>query len=459
VTELANNSVPLGQHAIFSKLIRGGGWAFFGKMLTYPLGLVVTLILAKLLTAAEMGAYFLVISTVMLSSTLVRAGLDVTMCKVIALSLANNRPRAVRKTIHIGVVALTITGLVAVLLFMNEPGIWLFGRLHGGEQLYDTLGFVAVMVIAFAGVGFSCEILRGFSDLRSAALLDQQLMQRILLLIALLVWFFFEFTIDLHGVLLMTTTAMILSASLGATMVARKFSSLGDYGNTIHTSDVLRQAPPFLLLRINNWVLDGAAIWVLSLSRPLEEAALYGAANIVALLLLAPLQVVNSAVSPTVVTLHAHGQTGELTTVLRAAAAIAAAPAIFMGCALYLYGEVALTLLFTEEYKSAYLILILLTAGRVISTFFGLPAILLSMTNHQVAVFRVLSVASALTLIGYLFAASSYGPVGVATVGATSVVLQGLLLSLIAYRLLGVNTLPQFSIRSWKLLLKRNSNR
>ena len=101
------------------------------------------------------------------------------------------------------------------------------------------------------------------------------------------------------------------------------------------------------------------------------------------------------------------------------------------------------------------MILILLTTGRVISTIFGLPAILLSMTNHQVAVFRVLSVASALTLIGYLFAASSYGAVGVATVGATSVVLQGLILSLIAYRLVGVNTLPQFSISSWKLLLKK----
>jgi len=428
-------------------------------MLTYPLGLVVTLILAKLLTAAEMGGYFLVISTVMLSSTLVRAGLDVTMCKVIALSLANDRPRAVRKTVLIGVVALTLTGLVSALLFVNEPGIWLFGKLHGGEQLYETLSFVAVMVVAFACVGFSCEILRGFNDLRSAAVLDQQLMQRILLLIGLLIWFSFGLTIDLHGVLLMTTTAMFLSASLGATMVTRKFSTLGDYGNTIRTSDVLRQAPPFLLLRINNWVLDGAAIWILSLSRPLEEAALYGAANIVALLLLAPLQVVNSAVSPTVVTLHAHGQTRELTTVLRAAAAIAAAPAIFMGCVLYAYGEFALTLLFTEEYKSAYQILILLTAGRVVSTFFGLPAILLSMTNHQVAVFRVLGVASALTLIGYLFAASSYGAVGVATVGATSVVLQGLLLSLIAYRLLRVNTLPQFSIRSWKLLLKQISNR
>jgi hypothetical protein len=94
----------------------------------------------------------------------------------------------------------------------------------------------------------------------------------------------------------------------------------------------------------------------------------------------------------------------------------------------------------------------MLTAGRVVSTFFGLPAILLSMTNHQVAVFRVLSIASALTLVGYLYAASSYGAIGVATVGAISVVLQGLLLSIIAYRLLGVNTLPQFSVRSWKQL-------
>jgi O-antigen/teichoic acid export membrane protein len=424
-----------------------------GKFLTYPFGLAVTLILAKLLTTQEMGGYFLVMSTIMISSILVRAGIDTTMCKLIARSLASGNPRAARKTMKIGLVIFLLTASIAYLFFSGGAGIWLFGQIKGGAQLYDLLGYVGVMVVLFGCIGYGCDILRGFNDLRSAALLDQQALQRFLQLLGLLVIVLTGYAIHLEGALMLTLAAMAVPAGLGILMVTRKYAGLGHGGDSIKTSDVLLHAPPFLLVRISSWVFDGAAIWILSTSRGLEESALYGAANALALLILAPAQVVNGAIGPTLVALHARDKTEDLRNAVRAAAALIAIPALFGAGVLVIFGEIALELLFTEEYRSASILLVVLVVGRAASTFLGIPLTLLSMTHHQNLVFRVLVITSGLTLAAYFYAAQNFGAPGVAWVSAGSILLQGILLSLIARRVLQINTLPRLSITAWRKMI------
>ncbi|MEE9354434.1 MAG: hypothetical protein V3U75_02485, partial [Methylococcaceae bacterium] len=89
-----------------------------------------------------------------------------------------------------------------------------------------------------------------------------------------------------------------------------------------------------------------------------------------------------------------------------------------------------------------------------ISTFLGSPAMLLSMTHHQQAVMRVLLLTSTVTLIGYIFAAETYGAIGVATVTAISAIFQGILLAIIAHRALRVITLPCISIKDWQQFMQ-----
>jgi len=440
--------------AIIRRLIRGGGFAFLGKLITYPLGLILTMVFARVLSTADVGGYFLAMSMIMLASGLVQAGLATTMNKVIARSLAHDNHLAVRKTLRIGLVALVLMGSLAAILLISEPGAWLIGQLEDGQSLLDGILWIAVLVLVFAGVNYCCEILRGFHDLPSAALLDQQLLQRLLLLLGLLIPLAAHRQLTLVEVLEISAATAFAALLVGLFFISRHISRMGHHGESIDTVDVLKEAPTFLLVRINTWILNSAAIWVLGFARPLEDAAFYGAANAVALLVLASWQVVSSALGPTIVTLHAANNRSILESVLRSAAAIASIPGLALAILLLIFGEQILSVLFTPEYADAVTILAVLIIGRSISTLFGTPMILLSMTHHQDIVLRVLVIASMLTVGGYFLVAEPYGAIGVAAVSAASVVFQALVLATVAHHVLGLNTLPKLSISGWRGLIR-----
>lgn len=439
---------------IIRKLVRGGKWSLLGKIATYPLGLILTMLLAKLLTTADVGGYFLIMSLVMISSGLVQAGLATTMCKIIARSLASNNPYAAKQTIRIGVTSFFITSVIALFLFTNQPGFWLLSKLENGEHLYNALPWVAAMIVIFASIGYCCEILRGFNKLSSTAILDQQLLQRLLLVCTLVFALILSYQLTLLNVFQITTISALISTLIGIFLIARPLKQLGTHGSPIKTIEVLREAPTFLLVRVNNWILINAAIWILGLTRPIEETALYGAANVVALLVLAPWQVISAAISPTIIKLHTANNKTALESVLRTSAAIAALPAILSCLVLLLFGKEVLSILFTNEYIAGSTILVILALGRGLSTFFGSPTMLLSMTCHQQTVTRVLLVTSVITLIGYILAADTYGAIGVATVTAVSIACQGLVLSFIVRRRLQITTVPCISIKDWKQFLQ-----
>ncbi len=440
---------------LIRKLISGGGWAFLAKLTTYPLGLILTMVLARLLSETEMGGYFLCMSMIMLTSGLVQGGLGATMCKKIASARATNQPVAIKKTIRVGVAALLIIGTIAFLILNSAPGIWILSQLEGGEQLHATITWIACLVVFFAAIGYACEILRGFNELGSASLLAEQLLQRFLLLGALLISFLIGYDLLLVDVLRIATFTAFLTVLIGIGLIIPKVVPLGHHGASIRTLELFREAPTFLLMRVNFWLLNSAAIWVLGFSNPLGETALYGAANALTLLVLAPWHVVNHAVAPTIVTLNANGERDRLEAVVRAVAAVAVLPASIIALGLTIFGREALSLLFSAPYRSAYFILVLLALGRCLSTFFGPPMILLSMTNYQTIVLRILLITAVLTFLGYWVVAPQYGAIGVAAISAGSATLQNLFLAIVAHKRIGVLTFPQLSFSAWKIFIEQ----
>ena len=450
-----NGQSTVDEGFVVRRLLRGGGAAFVGKLITYPLGLILTMVFARLMSTEHVGAYFLAMSLIMLASGLVQSGLATTMNKVIARSMESDNHRGVKKTLRIGIAALIIVGSVAAIALTSQPGAWLLDQLRDGDPLRSSMAWIAAMVVIFAGVNYCCEILRGFHNLPAAAILDQQLLQRLLLLLALAPPLLLGRDLTVQQVLGMAAATSAAALLFGVFLVSRHTKRLGDSGPSIKTHSVLSEAPTFLLMRINNWILNSAAIWVLGFMRPLDEAAMYGAANALALLILASWQVTSSAIGPTVVTLHANRNKSALEMVVRGAAAIGALPAIALAALFGLFGEQILTLVFTREYVGAATILLILAVGRSASTLFGSPAMLLSMTNHQDAVFRLLVVSAVLTTVAYVWAADLYGLQGVAAVTAISVLLQNIALSLFAKRKLSISTLPHLTATHWNDIKER----
>ena len=435
--------------AVFRKLLRGGSSALIAKLATYPLGLLLTMLFTRLMSPAEVGAYFLALSLAMLASGLAQAGMATTMCKLVARTLATDNPAGTRMVLRTGLLAFALGGILTILVFNGRPGTWLISLLDDGSLLLDVLPWLSLLIVALAAVNYCCETLRGFSRLPAAALLDQQLLQRILLLAALVVPLFAGSQLTLSDVLRMTAMAALAAAATGAVFVGYSLSLLDRHGESLDTSDILRQAPAFLLIRVNNWILNSSAVWVVGLVRPLEETALYGAANVIALLTLAGWQVINAAIGPTIVTLRSRSSDTALRSVLGISAALATLPGLGLALILLMWGQEVLQLFFTPDYAAAYYLLIVLSCGRAISTIFGSPVALLAMSDHQDIVQKVIFAMSVLTLSAYAVVAEPFGAAGIAYVTAASAVLQAFIFKVAARRLTGISPMPQFSRSAW----------
>ena len=426
--------------AIGRRLLRGGGWALFGRALALPVGLALAMLLARLLPPAELGAYFLATSLVALLVIVAQGGLARPMVKLVAAALATDRPEAARRAVRLAFVVTVLGGAIIGVAVADGPGRLLTGALRDGAVLQPVLWAIGALVLIAALVDLCVESLRGFHDLRSASLLGDTLAQRLLLIIGLMVAWLAARPIGLWDVLAAAVlcAAVVLVAAL--LLLRRRLAAIGRHGAPWRDRDVLRHGPPFMLVRLNLWLLAGADLWILALFRPPEEVALYGAASRLALLVGIPLTICNAALAPMVAEFHSQGRLDRLEKVVRATATLSALPALALVGLFALFGAEALELVYTSAYAEGYAIVVVLALGQWLHVVFGSCAISLTMTGHQRDVMLAGIATSVGTVLGYAAAAPGYGALGVALVTAASLAAYNLVLAWLARKRLGIST-------------------
>lgn len=444
----------------FRALARGGIFAMSGKVLTYPIGLLLAIVLARILTPAELGGYFLAMSLVLIVSALAQFGIGRVMVKFIAQAREANDPGRTRQVLATGTAWVSITAALAALALATAPGDWLLRSLEDGDLLRRSMHTIAWLVVAYAAVEFCCEVLRGFNDLPAASLFAEQLLQRLLLLVALAIAWPLASDMDLDQVMKLIAVSSAAAGFIGLLWILRKTRALGRQLITpLDRLAMFAQAPPFFLLRMNFWLMNTAPVWILGMYHSAEIVALYGVANLLSLLVLAPWTVVNASLGPSVVKLTAEDRPEMLRRLLGSVAALVAVAAALVVAVLLLFGRFIIEL-FNEALIPAWSTVIILAAGRGLSVAFGSPALLLSMTRHQLPVFWLLLITAPLGVAGYVVAARFGDQDWVAACGATIVVVQAIALWLMAKHYTGLSTLPTFRLSHWQDIVKvlsRNS--
>ena len=85
--------------AIRRRVMRGSMTVFGGMVAGTILTLVFNAMLARMVSHATLGAYFLVFSMVMIATTIAQLGLDKTVVRFIAAARATSHPGRVRRTV------------------------------------------------------------------------------------------------------------------------------------------------------------------------------------------------------------------------------------------------------------------------------------------------------------------------------------------------------------------------
>jgi O-antigen/teichoic acid export membrane protein len=294
------------------RLLSGSAWASGGRIGGAMVGIVTTMLLERMLSPAEFGAYFLALSIVSLGAVVGALGLPKTVVGLVAENMGLNRSDrargAIRTVLGLGVLGALGVGLAYLLVGK------LVGNFFDSPALVALTGLMASWIAISVAQEITAETFRGFHDIRLATLLGGQatggkssgLIMRVLLLGILALLLVKDGQVDLATVMLVSIGSGSVSVLLSLWLLHGKVSSLGssegaqEKEEPVSAKEVLDDAIPFLAIALTSFVLLSADIWILGALGSLEEVAIYGAASKLVTFVAMPLLIVNLVLPPIV---------------------------------------------------------------------------------------------------------------------------------------------------------------
>jgi O-antigen/teichoic acid export membrane protein len=425
------------QTLVRSRLISGGVWAVGGKVFVLPLGLLISALLTRVLSPDDMGAYIFAQSIVLSGIVVAQLGLGPTAVRMIAGPLGTGDLVSVRDNVRNllqwGLTGALITA-VLMILFKNFIGI---------EP--NVVVWVALWTLVLAIQKLMTEILRGFHDIRAAALIGDAssgglISYIVTAVILLFVWQLYG-QIGFPAALLITVIAGTIAVIWGFVMLARKLQSLNltrGRGDTHFSWSFLYAALPVLGHTLATLLQNQSGIWFLEAFQPSSDVALYGVAARVVVLITVPLSVVNSVIAPMIPDLFGKGETERLERILRGLSTLSTIPAVIALIVFFLAGPFFLQLVFGEFYRAAGNLLIILTLGTVFNVMAGSCGLTLILTGHQKTLMGISIFTGLLTAVAVYYTAGRFGTIGVASVVSASLFLKNVLMIIFNKRLTGI---------------------
>jgi O-antigen/teichoic acid export membrane protein len=423
------------------RLSFAGIFSLAGKAVAVLTSLISYFLLARMLSPAGLGAYFIALSIVIYGSLLGALGLERVAVRYIAESLGfkefDRARRVVSLVFRLGIVGSAAASLT-YLCFGRVLGVTLFDS----PELAGATALIAGWLAAMALLRLYIETFRGFQDFLLASLLDGGYSGVLLCSCLGLLWWLGIRSLSLANAISLTiisALAVIIFASWRLHNRVKRLprETKGTQieaearGAQVTAREMVRVAWPLLITNIVLFATSEQAypqLWILGAFRPAEEVAIYGAAMKLGLIVSMPWAISNSVVPPLIAEMYVQGEMGELTTVLRATTALAFIPALLASLALILLGGPILGLTFGSTYKVGAMVLALLSVGMLVIVWAGPCHMTLMMTGYQTRMMVIASASAALAIVGSIMVAGQYGAVGVALVASTSTVLQTILL-------------------------------
>lgn len=436
----------LHKRSIKEKLMKGGAWAFAGKVITALTGLAVNALLARLLTPEELGAYFLTFSLVTLAVITAHLGLTQAIVRFVAESMGTERPGRARLAVRWVVRLVFIGALLMACTLAFGGGSWVANNFFHSEMMSQVMGLAAVWVVLLSLQQLMAEIFRGFHDIRLATIFGGLVIGLLAMLMFLGLWLLQGFS-DLQQVILVTLVAALSSVILSSLLLWKKLCDLPlTLGDEIRVSEILRISGPLWVTNLTLFVLVQIDLWIMGIYRSPEEVAIYGAASRTVALVTMPLLIVNAVVPPLIAEMYAQGKIKELETALRAVATLTGIPSLIVLGGFVFFGDSILTLFFGEYYQTGAIVLTILSVGQLANVWAGSCGLTLMLTGHQSIMMLITVFCGLFTAVLAWFLVSQYGGWGVAVAASSGMTIQNLLMLLFVKKKVGVWTHVNLSL-------------
>lgn len=430
--------------SLAKRLLSGASWTLASRVVAALAGIGTSALLARMLTADELGVYFMVVSVTIAGALMGQMGSHLSVVRFIAAGMANNGGAQLKPLLRGLLLMVTASGVTIMFLYSAGFGEWLGEQVFHSPMLSAVTGMTALWIALRVMQTLSGQFLRGFHALSVASLFDGALSSAALLSMLCLAWLS-DAQLGLGGAIKLSILSFAITACVGMFLVAPRWAALPDCSGVTIGKTVRGSLP----LWVSSMSIGGMAemhLWALSALRPETDVALYGAASRIFVAIGLPLTLINSVAQSTAADLYARGDLRKLEKMMRLTATIAALPALALLSLLVIFAGPFLGLVYGEFYTAAASVLIVLLLGQAINLLTGSPGMLMAMAGRQQALMYFAVTTGLIGLGVTIMSAERFGAAGSAAGLATSLVLQNVSTSIYCWKSLYVNTLPTFAI-------------
>lgn len=426
------------------RLRSGAAWAIIGRVVTLATNLLISGLLARLLTPGDMGSYFLIFSLSSFLVLLVQFGLPQVLVRFVAEALAFKHYDFVKADVYRAIV---ITGIFSFLLVIT---MWVMNDFVANILRLKAEPFLvvimAVWICLLAYQGLVAETFRGMYDMRSASIFGGVFSN-------LIVCLFFLFTYVIYGRIELLIAVCAFTVAAGVSLLISGISLHRRLTRLVLTESASRVKKPITMLKMAwpLWIssltflmLVQADVWIVSWISSPEDVAVYGAAARLVSLVAMSLVIANAVTSPLIAEYYSQGKLRELEFLLRRVATLASVPAIIGIICFVSAASQILELIYGTNYKTGANVLVILSLGHVFNVLSGACGLTLTMTGHQLIMMIITIISGALTILMAIVLGGYYGINGVASAFSLGLIFQNVFMLLAVKKYVGIWTSARY---------------
>jgi O-antigen/teichoic acid export membrane protein len=412
------------RNSLGGRLLSGGAWTLAGRFVTVVAGFLVNALIARIVSAEEVGVYFLLVSIVTLGTVAASLGLQVIVVRLVAEYMAGRLAGLARSAVLAVLKIVSISSLV-IAVAVGMSGRFIAYKIFNSPIISSVIWYAASWIFVLALLNLLAESFRGFHDFKFATIFSNNTSANVLLVVFLSAFIGFGFHGALRDTLTFTILSCVVSLLFAAYFMWRRLRNI-EVGKPIKATFVLNAGLPLMLSSLSIFVLTQADIWVIGMFSSPEAVAKYGAAMRLGQLLFMPLLISNTLLPPFIAEMYAQGKLIQLENVMRIASTLSVIPAGVALLAFIFVGDFILEMAYGEYYRSAYYLLLIIGVGQFVNVWSGSGMIALINTGHQRSVMGISFGFGSLIVLGAIVVVRHYGVTGVALVTASVTAVQAI---------------------------------
>ncbi|MBT7481134.1 MAG: flippase [Flavobacteriales bacterium] len=403
----------------FSELLKGSGISFILRFGGLAVGYLLTLVIANLFGAKGLGDYVLAITILRLFTLLAKLGLDTTSIRFIASFASQNKWSSIFRFRKQVVIILSFSTVIASLFmyFLAEP----IADLINTNYKYIKLNAFLVLPLSFFMLHY--ESLRGLKRIAEFSFF-YVMSQALFTVVSLLIIYQFTTTSDVPIYAYFVSVIIVSILSFLSFKYSVKTLSDGQESADLEIrsyENLLKISIPLMFAQSVQFIMAWTDKLMLGSMSTSEEVGIYHTAFKLSMFAAVALMSINSIASPKFAEMYAKNDMKGLRKIVRQSTKMIFWTSVPLVIIFFMFPEFLLGL-FGKEFKVGVNAFILLSCGKLFSSFSGSVGNILQMTGNQNILAKILLFAAILNIVLNLYLIPKYGIDGAALASVISIV-------------------------------------